>query len=97
MCTGLSLYHPTIAVLNLVKVRPEHCPPSLNPTPFSLHTGIPLSIIVKDFGWGAYFTTLATCCGLALLLLSPMTNLRSAVQRAENRKARLALEEKKRA
>lgn len=59
------------------------------------NAGIPLSIIVKDFGWGAYFTTLIIACGLALLLLSPMTNLRSAVQRASNRKARLALEAKK--
>eukprot|EP00798_Chlamydomonas_sp_ICE-L_P021673 gene21673-28690_t len=59
------------------------------------NAGIPLSIIVKDFGWGAYFTTLICACGLALMLLAPMVNLRSAVQRADNRKARLALEAKK--
>lgn len=52
--------------------------------------GIPLSIIVKDFGWSAYFTTLIGACAVALLLLSPMTRLRSYVQREEVRMAREA-------
>ncbi|MEW5313928.1 MAG: hypothetical protein WDW38_005459 [Sanguina aurantia] len=52
------------------------------------NAGIPLSIIVKDFGWSSYFTTLIVACGLALLLLSPMTNLKSYVQREANKKAR---------
>jgi sugar phosphate permease len=49
-----------------------------------------LSIIVKDFGWASYFTTLIAACGVALLLLSPMTRLRSYVQREEIRIAREA-------
>jgi len=55
------------------------------------NAGIPLSIIVKDFGWGAYFTTLLAACGFAALLLVPMTNVPSHVQRVERRKARAAL------
>ena len=45
------------------------------------NAGIPLSIIVKEFGWSAYFSTLIGACFLALLLLSPMTRLRSCIQR----------------
>jgi len=52
------------------------------------NAGIPLSIIVKDYGWNAYFSTLIGACFLALLLLSPMTNLRSYVQRRQARLAR---------
>ncbi|KAJ9513154.1 hypothetical protein QJQ45_029358 [Haematococcus lacustris] len=54
------------------------------------NAGIPLSIIVKDFGWPAYFSTLVAACGLALVLLWPMTNLRSHVQREERRKLNAA-------
>lgn len=53
------------------------------------NAGIPLSIIVKQYGWDAYFGTLAFACVMALLLLSPMTNLRSYVQREKRRVARL--------
>lgn len=52
------------------------------------NAGIPLSIIVKEYGWSSYFTTLIIACGLALLLLSPMMNLKSYVQREANKKAR---------
>eukprot|EP00192_Tetraselmis_astigmatica_P003662 CAMPEP_0117659088 /NCGR_PEP_ID=MMETSP0804-20121206/6239_1 /TAXON_ID=1074897 /ORGANISM="Tetraselmis astigmatica, Strain CCMP880" /LENGTH=549 /DNA_ID=CAMNT_0005465709 /DNA_START=69 /DNA_END=1718 /DNA_ORIENTATION=- len=51
------------------------------------NAGIPLSIIVKSYGWGAYFTTLLGACGLALLLLSPMVNAKSHVQRAAKKAA----------
>ncbi|KXZ49035.1 hypothetical protein GPECTOR_23g122 [Gonium pectorale] len=54
------------------------------------NAGIPLSIIVKEYGWNAYFATLVAACALALLLLSPMTRLRSYVQREAARKDRLA-------
>ncbi|GFR44243.1 hypothetical protein Agub_g5444 [Astrephomene gubernaculifera] len=54
------------------------------------NAGIPLSIIVKEYGWNAYFATLVGACALALLLLSPMTRLRSYVQREAARKERLA-------
>jgi sugar phosphate permease len=47
------------------------------------NAGIPLSIIVKEYGWAAYFNTLIGACALALLLLSPMMNLKSFVQRRE--------------
>lgn len=45
------------------------------------NAGIPLSIIVKEYGWASYFNTLVGACALALLLLSPMTGLKSFVQR----------------
>jgi len=47
------------------------------------NAGVPLSIIVRDYGWNAYFTTLLCACAGALLLLAPMTNLKSYVQRKE--------------
>jgi hypothetical protein len=47
------------------------------------NAGIPLSIIVKEYGWATYFNTLIGACALALLLLSPMVNLKSFVQRRE--------------
>lgn len=47
------------------------------------NAGIPLSIIVKEYGWATYFNTLVGACALALLLLSPMMNLKSFVQRRE--------------
>ncbi len=55
------------------------------------NAGIPLSIIVKEYGWGTYFSTLVGACCLALLLLFPMTNLRSYVQRREQRRLRKGL------
>lgn len=36
---------------------------------------------MKEYGWNAYFSTLVGACAIALLLLSPMTKLRSYVQR----------------
>lgn len=51
--------------------------------PGAANAGIPLSIIVKEYGWPAYFNTLIGACALALLLLSPMMNLKSFVQRRE--------------
>jgi len=56
------------------------------------NAGIPLSIIVKDFGWETYFTTLIVACGLALVLLWPMRNLRSYIQREERRLAKVEKE-----
>uniref|UniRef100_A0A7S0YG03 Major facilitator superfamily (MFS) profile domain-containing protein n=1 Tax=Polytomella parva TaxID=51329 RepID=A0A7S0YG03_9CHLO len=54
------------------------------------NAGIPLSVVVKEHGWDAYFGTLIFACGMALLLLSPMTKLRSYVQREERRLRREA-------
>ena len=49
------------------------------------NAGIPLSIIVKKFGWNYYFGALVAACACALLLLSPMMNLKSHVQREETK------------
>lgn len=49
------------------------------------NAGIPLSIIVKQFGWDAFFSALIGACGFALLLLLPMINLKSHVQRVKAR------------
>lgn len=49
------------------------------------NAGIPLSIIVKQYGWSAYFSTLIGACVGALILLSPMVNLKSHVQREKAR------------
>ncbi|KAK9864915.1 hypothetical protein WJX84_009121 [Apatococcus fuscideae] len=51
------------------------------------NAGIPLSMIVKNHGWEAYFVALLVACGMALLLLAPMVNLKSYVQREEAKKS----------
>lgn len=45
------------------------------------NAGVPLSILVKNYGWNAYFTALLVACAGAILLLLPMINLKSFVQR----------------
>ena len=50
------------------------------------NAGVPLSIIVRDYGWNAHFTTLLFACAGALLLLAPMTNLKSFSQRTNKGK-----------
>lgn len=55
------------------------------------NAGIPLSIIVKNYGWEAYFVALGVACAMALLLLAPMMNLKSYVQREELKEKRLRL------
>jgi sugar phosphate permease len=45
------------------------------------NAGVPLSMLVKTFGWDAFFATLVGACGMALLLLGPISNARSCVQR----------------
>lgn len=57
------------------------CLPSCAACAGAANAGIPLSIIVKEYGWASYFNTLVGACALALLLLSPMMNLKSFVQR----------------
>jgi sugar phosphate permease len=51
------------------------------------NAGIPLSIVVRDYGWGAYFGALLAACGVAALLLAPMVNAKSYVQLREEREA----------
>ena len=53
------------------------------------NAGVPLALVVKSYGWDAFFAVLAAACALAMVLLSPLVNARSYVQRLED-KARLA-------
>ena len=52
------------------------------------NAGAPLSYVVREYGWTTYFSTLVGACCMALVLLLPMRNLKSWVQREEE--ARLA-------
>lgn len=45
------------------------------------NAGVPLSIIVRDYGWNFFFVTLLAACAGAMVLLAPMINLKSFVQR----------------
>ena len=54
------------------------------------NAGVPLSLIVKNYGWGAYFSALLAACAGALLLLAPMVGLRSHVQREADDEKKLA-------
>lgn len=45
------------------------------------NAGIPLSYIVKDYGWNTYFIALLAACGVAVLLLLPMVNAKSYAQK----------------
>lgn len=69
-------------------------PPMCNPLCAVLagaaNAGIPLSIIVKNYGWTHYFCALLISCGMAILLLAPMVNLKSYVQREAARQKKMA-------
>ncbi len=54
------------------------------------NAGVPLAKIVQTYGWNAYFISLAGACGVILLLLAPMTNLKSYSQRMEEADAKTA-------
>lgn len=54
------------------------------------NAGVPLAKIVQTYGWNAYFISLAGACGIVLLLLAPMTNLKSYTQRMEEADAKTA-------
>ena len=45
------------------------------------NAGIPLSHIVKSYGWPTYFSTLLGACAVAILLLAPMIGAKSFNQR----------------
>lgn len=51
------------------------------------NAGIPLSLVVRDLGWGAYFTTLMGACAIAVLLLAPMARAKSYVQIQQEKKS----------
>eukprot|EP00891_Asterochloris_glomerata_P001064 jgi/Astpho2/1064/e_gw1.00017.33.1_t len=44
--------------------------------------GLPLSLILQHYGWGALFTSLIAACGLTVALLLPLLNAQSYTQRA---------------
>ena len=52
--------------------------------------GFPLSCLVKQYGWDAFFRTLGVTCGAAFLLLSTIGNAPSAVQRDQRAAAAAA-------
>ena len=54
------------------------------------NAGVPLAKIVQTYGWNAYFASLAGACGIVLLLLAPMTNLKSYSQRQAELEAKAA-------
>lgn len=54
------------------------------------NAGVPLAKIVQAYGWNAYFASLAGACGIILLLLAPMTNLKSYSQRQAELEAKAA-------
>ena len=43
--------------------------------------GVPLSLLVQRYGWDAFFATMIGASGVALLLLMPLMNAKSFVQR----------------
>jgi MFS transporter, OPA family, sugar phosphate sensor protein UhpC len=45
------------------------------------NAGVPLSLIVKNMGWGAYFNTLTAAALIAFCIMAPMFKLQSHVQR----------------
>ena len=49
------------------------------------NAGVPLSILVKNYGWNAYFTALLCACAGSIILLLPMVNLKSYVQREKEK------------
>lgn len=45
------------------------------------NAGVPLAKIVQSYGWNAYFASMVGACAIVLLLMTPMTNLKSYSQR----------------
>lgn len=54
------------------------------------NAGAPLSILVRQYGWNAFFMVLVGACACAFMLLSPMTNAKSFVQREEDKALAIA-------
>jgi MFS transporter, OPA family, sugar phosphate sensor protein UhpC len=45
------------------------------------NAGVPLSLLVQQYGWDAFFTALLSACTLATLLLAPLVDAKSYLQR----------------
>ena len=52
------------------------------------NAGVPLSMLVQQYGWGAFFVALLAACAVAIALLAPITGAQSEVQRAAKAAAR---------
>ena len=69
--------------------RPEACATGCA-CPGAANAGVPLAHLVQNYGWNSYFAALAGACGIVLLLLAPMTNLKSYSQRQAELEAKAA-------
>lgn len=45
------------------------------------NAGVPLSLLVQQYGWDAFFLSLICACGIGILLLAPLTGAKSYLQR----------------
>ena len=45
------------------------------------NAGVPLSLLVQQYGWDAFFTALLSACALATFLLAPLVDAKSYLQR----------------
>ena len=52
------------------------------------NAGVPLSMLVQQYGWGAFFVALLAACAAAIALLAPITGAQSEVQRVAKAAAR---------
>lgn len=50
------------------------------------NAGVPLSLLVQQYGWNAFFAALLLACAAAILLLAPITGAQSHIQRSMNSK-----------
>lgn len=48
------------------------------------NAGVPLSLLVQQYGWNAFFAALLLACAAAIVLLAPITGAQSHVQRSMN-------------
>lgn len=49
------------------------------------NAGVPLSLLVQQYGWNAFFTALLLACFVGVMLLAPITRAQSQVQREAKR------------
>lgn len=47
------------------------------------NAGVPLSLLVQQYGWNAFFAALLLACTLGVFLLAPITGAQSHVQRSQ--------------
>ena len=49
------------------------------------NAGVPMSIVVKDMGWSAFFNVLTGAAVIAFCIMAPMYRLQSHVQREKEK------------